>query len=109
MKAKDLLTQNEKAIVLFTRGVHLVIEENGRGKTGNWKLDPKRDLDKVILYVRPEDSEIADVMIADHGGVELSNENRRYVINLENLINVGSTNLNWKEFSGGGQNPIRYL
>lgn len=109
MKALDLLPHNEKAIVVFTRGAHLVIEDNGKASTGNWKLDPTKKLDKVILYVRPVASKIADVMIADHSGVELSNEEGRYVINLENLINVGSTVLNWKEFSGGGQNPIRYL
>ena len=109
MKALELLSVNESAIVLFTRGLHFHIEGHGLGRTGNWKIDANRKVDKVILYVRPDDSKTANIFLADHSGILPSDPDRRYVILLSNLKNVGSTSLTWKDFCGGSQNPVRYL
>ncbi len=52
MKARDLLGENESAIVLFTDGQELHIREDRTGSTSNWKLSRKHDYDKVIVYRR---------------------------------------------------------
>ena len=109
MKAKDLLREREEALVLFTTGVDLDISSDGTGLTGKWKVDPERVPDRIILYVRPEGSDSADILSAFNTGVAQSEIEGRIFIFLSNIANVGSTNANWIEFAEGGQNPVRYI
>ncbi len=61
MKAVDLLSVPKRTVAIFTRGPLFVFKKDGTGKTGNWMIDPKRDVQKVIIYCRPEGESQADV------------------------------------------------
>lgn len=39
---EELVKPGETAIVVVTRGDQLRFDHQGDGKTGNWKVDPKR-------------------------------------------------------------------
>ena len=109
MKAAQLLQEGENALVLFTGGTDLDIEPDGTGLTGRWKVDPDRVPDRIILYVRPEGSNTADIFTAINTGVAPSEIEGRSWIFLSNITNVGSTDVDWFEFAQGGQNPVRYI
>lgn len=109
MKADELISSDIKAVVVFTRGPLFVFKEDGTGKTGNWKIDPERDIQKVIIYCRPEGESQADVYKADVTRVVSSHEEGRSEIQFENALPVGGTKLNWFEFAESGPNPVRYI
>ena len=110
MKARDLIKENESAIVIFTRGHQFHIFDKGRGSTGNWRIGRKREFDKVIIYLRQEDAPLSnEVYVAIPTRTIDSPEEARYIIELANIRHVGNTGKNWLEFAEGGQNPIRYL
>lgn len=109
MKARDLIAENESAIVIFTDGRNFHIERDGSGSTGNWKLDPSREYDTVIIYERDWDGESNQLYLAVPIDVLESSHEGRYVIQLKNIRSVGTTETNWLEFAEGGQNPIRYM
>ena len=109
MKAKDILREGEEALALFTSGVDLDIDPDGTGLTGKWVLDPDRVPDRIILYVRPEGSDSANIFSAVNAGVAQSEIEGRIYIFSSNITNVGSTSANWVEFAEGGQNPVRYI
>jgi hypothetical protein len=110
-KASDLLNPGETAMVVFTEGLHLVLHSDGTGTSGNWKIDPKRRVGKVIIYKR--DSEATDqlnkVYLADHTGIVGEVEGKRYIIGLQNTTLRGVTDQNWRMFADAGTNPVRYL
>ena len=108
MKAKDLISTNETALVLYTHGDEFIIQENQRGATGEWKIDPQRKFDKVIIYRRDSDTGANDVFVAIPIIREKTVENR-YKIYLAKIRFIGVTKLNWIEFAEGGSNPVRYL
>jgi hypothetical protein len=66
-------------------------------------------VEKVIIYLRPEESNVADIFLADNAGLSDSVEPGRSIVHLSNLINVGSTTLVWTEFAETGSSPVRYL
>lgn len=109
MKAKDILREGEEALVLFTSGVDFDIDSDGTGLTGKWKVDLDRVPDRIIIYVRPEGSDSADIFTAVNTGVSQSEIEGRMFIFLSNITNIGSTTVNWIEFAEGGQNPVRYI
>lgn len=109
MKARDLVDQNESAIVIFTDGTHLHLNADGTGTTGYWVINPGRTVDKVIIYHRRQSSDANDVYIGNYSDVAASPEDGRYNINLIGLRFVGSTTANWHEFAESGTNPIRYF
>lgn len=109
MKARDLITQQESAIVIFTDGTHLHMNTDGTGTTGYWVINPERTVDKVIIYHRRQSSDVNDVYIGNYLDVIASPEEGRYNINLTGLHLVDSTKANWHEFAESGANPIRYF
>jgi hypothetical protein len=109
--ASNLLAPGETAVALFTRGAHLTFARNGPGASGNWVLNPARDFDRVILYLRrPEqDPPQAEVYVADFVETVESPEPRRYVVRFRNARLVGTTTQSWSAFAECGANPVRYL
>jgi hypothetical protein len=109
--AEELLSEGESAIVLFTRGDHLEISEGGFATSGNWKIDPKRVHDRVILYLRDDsvDPDVAEVLVGRFTGIAQSPQPGRFVLLVEDLQRCGETGRRWGEFARAGTNPVRYL
>ncbi|KPQ39589.1 MAG: putative permease YjgP/YjgQ family [Phormidium sp. OSCR] len=109
MKARDFIKPSENVVIIFTHGKHFVLYDDNTGLTGEWKLDPNRNVERVILYHREGDKNTNTLYIANHAGVEPADREGRYNLRLTHVQYVGVTSVNWVEFSEGGQNPIRYL
>ena len=109
MKVFDVIPSGVKAVAVFTRGSKFEKNKDGIGSTGNWKIDPNRNLEKVIIYHRPEREPQAEVHVADISQIKPSGEEGRFIIFFENREKVGDTDLNWFEFAESGSNPVRYL
>ncbi|NIT13533.1 MAG: hypothetical protein GWN14_25100 [candidate division Zixibacteria bacterium] len=108
----ELLQENETALAVFTRGAYLEIRENNTGFSGNWVIDPDKEVDRLIIYKRNETIEpfVNDIYIADYIWPEGPiSKDKRYRIHFKNIEHVGTTPYKWKEFSGGGANPIKYI
>ncbi len=109
MKARDLLGENESAIVLFTDGQELHIREDRTGSTSNWKLSRKHDYDKVIVYRRDIETGTNEVYLAVPGDITASSVPGRSVLGLANIECAGITDEGWYAFAEAGSNPVRYL
>ena len=109
MRARDLIEPGETAVVIFTHGLHFALQEDGGGSTGNWKLNVKRQFDRVIICHRRGSIEENDVYIADADGIEGCEDEGRYVIRLKNVVRRGNTTANWFMFGNGSQDPVQYL
>lgn len=109
MEARNLLKPDETAIVIFTKGKHFHINPDGTGTTGYWKINPKRKVQRVIIYKRESKTSDNEVYIAEHAGVGTPNKEGRYTILLRKLKHVGVTRKNWRDFAEGARSPIRYL
>ena len=65
MKAKDILKDDETAIVIFTDGLNLVINDNGTGESGVWRISKNASADKVIIYKRDKSKNITEIHIGN--------------------------------------------
>jgi hypothetical protein len=106
--ARELLTSQELAVVVFTHGLHFCIHSNGSGDTGNWAIDPQSldQVDKVIIYLRDERRGTNRLFMGNYAGLEDCPEKGRYRIRFSRLREVGTTSRPWFEFADGSQNPI---
>ena len=94
MRARELLKDGERAVAIFTRGEHFSVDANGGGESGSWVIDPRRQVDKVIIYYRRGSSGANDIYIANHAGSIPSPMRGRYIIRLTSAHLVGSTSVN---------------
>jgi hypothetical protein len=108
---EEVVPKNQSAIVLFTRGLNLEFRENATGYSGNWVLDPEKHFDKVVIYLRKENAPEAvnEIHIADFIWSEGPVDDRRYRVHFKNLVELGITHKNWKEFTDAGVNPVKYF
>jgi hypothetical protein len=112
MKATDLLKKGEVAIVLRTDGRHFHIDSKGFGHTGNWVINPSRQVHKVVIYKQDNPLTPNEIYVADHVGVSQHDDGRRYIISLADIRPLGSITEDWYEFADvdpGARNPVRYL
>lgn len=109
MRAIDVLNPGETALVLFTRGELFIHRSDGTGETGNWRIDPTRISDRVIIYRRTQGGDGAEVFISHHAGWRPSTEEGRWVIALTKISLLGTTHLDWGRFADAGTNPVRYI
>src|SRR5437870_5719068 len=109
MKARDFVRPGERVLVIFTRGGRFEMYDDQTGTTGNWAIDGKKSVDRVIIYHRGEIEDSNTIYIGTFVHAEPAEEPSRFHIRLNHIQYVGVTSLNWKAFSEGGQNPIRYL
>ena len=111
-KASELVSPGEKAIVIFTRGDHFVRDGQGNGHTGNWVAGEKslEQLDKVIIYLRKEETGINQVYAGEYAGWAESPEPGRKLIHFTGLRYAGQTATNWVEFGGDRSGrPVFYI
>jgi hypothetical protein len=109
MKAVDVLQPGETALVLFTRGELFTTNPDRSGETGNWRLDPQRVPDRVVIYRRGDTTDSNEVFIASCAGFRPSKEPGRLVLQLAKVSPAGTTHLNWRDFAQASSNPIRYV
>jgi len=109
--AREVIGQNQSAVVIFTRGEHFLFNALGNGSTGKWVLDPEtvEEIDRVIIYLRRADEALNRIYLGNYAGVRLSDLPNRRVVRFSALREVGTTQANWPEFAGAGQNPISYV
>ena len=103
----DVVNNDEKAIVLFTRGGNTTLNHIGSSSTGDWKVHEDREFNTVIVYHRNDATKVNTVFKGVYTNRTPSIEGR-VMINMDNVVNVGTTKSNWTEFSGNGNNPIAY-
>src|SRR5690606_19307053 len=51
----EVLDPGKQALVLFTRGDKTIINPDGSGRTGNWKVKPQSVPKTIVLYLRESD------------------------------------------------------
>jgi hypothetical protein len=58
------------------------IREDGTGYTGNWVIDPEKDFQKVVVYLRNEEARESrnQILIGDRVSIEGPFESNRYRI-----------------------------
>jgi len=103
----NVVKGKEKAIILFTRGGNTTLNHIGSSSTGDWKVHEDREFDTVIIYHRDDAKKVNTVFKGTYTNRTPSIEGR-VMINMDNVTNVGTTESNWTEFSGNGNNPIAY-
>jgi len=80
--------------------------------TGNWKLNPKRRFDKVVIYKQDSRGNLHQIFIGVPVEIADSREEGRREIRLANVRLVGTTGCNWNEFTdtnSGSINPVIYV
>ena len=109
-KATEVLQKGETAVVIFTRGDQFKIFDDGsrRGYTGYWKIDLRREYDKVMLYLRKDDG-TNTIFTADLDDVG-DKSNGRYKLFLSNIEMKAKTSSNWWDFTGNrSSNPVKCI
>src|SRR5262245_20418998 len=109
MKAHDLVKAGESAVAIFTRGGRCVLREDGTGYAANWVMNLKKKIKKVIIYKRDAIGTNHEVFIGSLIDVINSDQEGRRQINMADISFVGTTTLNWNEFTEtkpGAVNPI---
>jgi hypothetical protein len=112
LKVRDALKPGESAVAIFTRGGHFVLREDGTGFTGNWMIRGDQKLDKVVIYKRGTKGNDHEVYAGVPIKIVESDEAGRRRIHMEDIRFIGTTTLNWNEFTEtkrGAANPIKYV
>ncbi len=108
--ARDLLKPGESAIVVFTHGPQLLIGPDDSGSTGNWKIRPSWNINRVVIYVRQtRHSAILNIWLADFVKITDSPQLGRSVVHFKNAAEVGQTAVNWRDFAQTWANPVRFI
>lgn len=107
--AREVISPNQEAVVVFTHGDNFFVDALGNGYTGNWVVNPDNleDVDKVIVYLRRDGANINRIFLGNYAGCRKSPEAGRQEIRFNHLQEIGMTYSNWIEFAGG-QNPVAY-
>lgn len=109
MNARSFIQPGEQVITIFTRGGRFEVHDDHSGYTGNWRINPQRRVDRVIIYHRDETLGSNTLYIGNLAKIVETHEENRYGLFLEHVQYIGTTHLDWKDFADTGQNPIRYL
>lgn len=101
---------NDRAILLPGQSAIAVFTKTGKnldeGKTGIWKIDPTKSVNKIIIYHRHD--HVNEIIVGDFKTISNSNDPRRFYLHSDNFRSVGFTPKNWNEFALTGSNPVRY-
>lgn len=115
MKAKDIVGGGESAVLIFTDGRNLKINEDGTGHSGNWRVKLDARADKVVVYFRNKLKNVNEIYLGDFVQLIASTEphlpNRR-AFKFTGMKYVGATDANWNQFTGASQGaitPVRYI
>jgi hypothetical protein len=109
--ASEVITKNQVAIALFTHGDHFSCDSSGNGWTGKWAVNPEmlETIDKVIIYLRRNNETVNRVYLGTYTGTRPADVQNRHIIRFSDLQEVGTTEVNWIDFTGAGQNPVCYI
>ena len=108
--ARELLARGETVLCLFTRGDDLKMRPDGTGSSGYWKLDPRREVDGVLIYLRDDERRDAnELFLADHDGLKGPRRpDGRYLVRLKGIRRAGFTRHDWRRFAQASMSPVRY-
>ena len=112
MIAKNIIEDDESAVVISTDGTNFKIFDGGFATIGNWVIDRDLSVDKAIIYKRDKVNNRIEVFLGKPLDVFPSKMFRRYVVRLFDFNYVGTTEYNWQEFTEskrGATNPIKYI
>jgi hypothetical protein len=112
MIAKNIIEDDESAIVILTDGKGLKIFDGGFATTGDWVIDRNLAVDKAIIYKRNREENLIEIFLGKPLDVFPAKTFRRYVVRLSDVSFVGTTENNWHEFTEskkGATNPIKYI
>lgn len=115
MKAKEIINSNETAIMIFTDGRNLNINNDETGTSGVWRINKKTTVDKVVVYCRNKTLNKNEIYLGDFTRLLPSNEKdlpNRSVVQFTGMKFVGYTGSNWNEFTNtkqGSVSPIKYI
>lgn len=104
---KDIISSNQSAIVVFTRGPFLNLRKGDVSESGIWKVDKSRKVDKIVIYYRHDG--VNEIIIGKHIDTVKSNIKGRYYLLFRNYHSAGFTPNNWKVFAQTGSHPVRYF
>jgi hypothetical protein len=106
----ELLKPGESALAVLTDGRHFNLNHDGSGSSGNWLINPQRQVERFIVYHRPGSAgDSANLYRADYVDATPSPESGRSVISFRKAEQVGVTRLSWPEFADTGASPVRYI
>lgn len=107
----EVISPNQRAMVVFSRGSKFEFDIKGNGKTGNWKIDPKNleKVETVVVYLRKPNETCGRVFIGNYTGCLPSEETGRHIITFSGLEEICQTESNWFQFAKTGPGPIRYI
>lgn len=113
MIAKNIIENDESAIVISTDDKGLKMFDGGFATTGDWLIDRNLAVDKAIIYKRDKATNRTEIFLGKPLDVFPSTQTfGRYVVRLSDLSFVGTTENNWCEFTEskkGATNPIKYI
>lgn len=112
MIAKNIIEDDESAVVIFTDGQNLKTFAGGFATTGDFVIANNLSVDRAIIYKRIRAENRAEVYLGTPLDVYPSKRNKRYVIRLSDFCLVGTTDCSWNEFTEskrGATNPIKYI
>lgn len=115
MKAKEILKNSETAIMIFTDGRGLTINEDGTGESGVWRINKNNLVERVIIYFRNNSKNANEIYLGDFIQFLPSQEKgyeNRFVVEFSGMKFVGTISANWNEFTEtkqGSINPIKYI
>jgi hypothetical protein len=110
--ASEIVGSGESAVVIFTRGGHFVLHEDGSAVTGNWVISRSRRIDKVIIYKQDQIGNQHEIYLGVPVKIVPSEQEGRRIVKLADVKFVGTTTDNWNEFTEtnpGAVNPIKYV
>jgi|LSQX01.3.fsa_nt_gb hypothetical protein len=108
----DVISTDQRAVVVFSRGGKFSFDSHGSGETGNWKVNPSKlkKIEKVLVYLRkPEEKSEGRIYIGDYKGYKLSEQKGRLIITFSKLEEVCQTQSKWNKFAKTGPSPVRYI
>ena len=112
MIAKNIIENDESAVVILTDGSGLKLFDGGFATTGDWVIKRDFAVDKAIIYKRDKETNQTEVFLGKPLDVFPSKQAKRFVIRLSDVSFVGTTENDWCKFSGskkGATNPVRYI
>ncbi len=112
MIAKNIIENDESAVIIFTDGRGWKTFDGGFATTGDWVIKGDFAVDKAIIYKRDKANNRNDVYLAKPLDVFPSKQSKRFVIRLSDVSFIGTTENNWCQFTEskkGANNPVKYI
>ena len=112
MIAKNIIENDESAVIISTDDTGWKTFDGGFAMTGDWVIKKDFAVDKAIIYKRDQETNLTEVYLGRPLDVFPSKKAKRFVIRLSDGSFVGTTETEWCKFSGskkGATNPVKYI